>query len=170
MRIVLFRHGPAASRDAVRWPDDGLRPLTGQGEKRTAAAARGLARIERGIGLVASSPLKRAAQSAAILAGALGLDDHEVTAALSPGGSYRQVLGWIRAHAHAGDLALVGHEPDLGKLAGTLVFGAPTWLPLKKAGACAIDIEEGLQPGSGRLVWFLQPKMLRRWAAGKEKV
>ena len=42
--------------------------------------------------------------------------------------------------------------------------------PLKKAGACAIEIEDALQPGTGRLVWFLQPKMLRRWAARKEKV
>lgn len=170
MRIILFRHGPAASRDAVRWPDDARRPLTGQGAKRTAAAARGLARIERGIGLIASSPLVRADETARILAEACGLDGHETTDALVPGRSFRKALEWLEAHRDAGDVVLVGHEPDLGKLAGTLVFGAPAGLPLKKAGACAIDVDGDFQPGTGRLVWFMQPKLLRRWSGGKEKV
>lgn len=170
MRIILFRHGPAASRDTERWPDDALRPLTGQGAKRTAQAARGLARIERGIGLVATSPFVRADETARILAGACGLEGAETTDALVPGRSFRQALEWLDSHRDAGDIVLVGHEPDLGKLAGTLVFGAPAWLPLKKAGACAIEIDGDLQPGTGRLVWFMQPKMLRRWSGGKEKV
>jgi phosphohistidine phosphatase len=169
MRVILFRHGPAAERDGVRWPDDALRPLTGQGAKRTATAGQGVARIERGIGVVASSPLVRADQTARIVARACGLDDHETIDALVPGRSYRKTLEWLRAHRDAGDVVLVGHEPDLGKLAGTLVFGAPTWLPLKKAGACAIDIDGEFQPGTGRLVWFMQPKLLRRWSTGKEK-
>jgi phosphohistidine phosphatase len=170
MRIVLFRHGPSAARDATRWPDDALRPLTGPGERRTAAAARGLARIERGIGTVASSPLTRAQQTARRVAQACGLEDFETSDVLSPGASYRRVLDWLRQHEAGGDIVLVGHEPDLGKLAGTLIFGAPTWLPLKKAGACAIVIDDELQPGTGRLAWFMQPKLLRRWSAHKEKV
>jgi phosphohistidine phosphatase len=169
MRVILFRHGPAAGRDAVRWPDDADRPLTARGAKRTASAARGLARIEPRVGLVASSPLTRAEQTARIVTERCGLGDFETTGALAPGASYRKVLEWLRTHRDSGDVVLVGHEPDLGKLAGTLVFGAPTWLPLRKAGACAIEIDGDFQPGTGRLVWFLQPKLLRRWSIGKER-
>jgi hypothetical protein len=39
MKIILFRHGPAESRDPERWPDDAERPLTPRGEKRTRLAA-----------------------------------------------------------------------------------------------------------------------------------
>jgi len=67
-------------------------------------------------------------------------------------------------------IALVGHEPDLGKLAGTLLFGAPSAVALKKAGACAIDFEGAIRPGSGRLCWFLTPRMLRRLARRKHRV
>jgi len=52
---------------------------------------------------------------------------------------------------------LVGHEPDLGKLAGVLLFGAPAALPLRKAGACSIEFDNHCAAGKGRLriPWLL---------------
>lgn len=170
MHLVLFRHGPAAARDPGRWPDDALRPLTGQGEKRTASAARGLARLEPEPSLVLTSPLVRASRTAAIVARALGIGRVEKTDALSPGGSWRRLLETLEAHAGERGIVLVGHEPDLGKLAGTLIFGAPAALPIKKAGGCSIAMDEGFRPGGGRLIWFLAPRMLRRWPSGRERV
>ena len=60
-------------------------------------------------------------------------------------------------------MALVGHEPDLGKLAGVLLFRAPASLPLKKAGACVISFTDVVRPraragSSGSM----PPKALRR--------
>lgn len=170
MRVVLFRHGPAATRDAVRWPDDDLRPLTGQGEKRTAAAARGLAHLEPEVGLVITSPLVRARQTADIVARVLDLHAIETDEALGPGGSWRRVLKTLEAHRRHHTVVLVGHEPDLGKLAGTLLFGAPAALPIKKAGGCAIVMNDDLEPGTGQLAWFMAPRMLRQWRPRKEKV
>src|SRR5215831_7003605 len=66
MRIVLFRHGPAGSRDPRRWPDDGQRPLSPRGIERTEQAARGLVRIMP-LHRIVTSPLLRAAQSAELL-------------------------------------------------------------------------------------------------------
>src|SRR5437762_3410272 len=66
-----------------------------------------------------------------------------------------------RSGRQGGCHALVGHEPDLGKLAGSLVFGAPRALPLKKAGACAIDFAGPVEAGAGQLAWFMSPKQLR---------
>jgi phosphohistidine phosphatase len=170
MRIILFRHGPAGTRDASRWPDDGTRPLTPRGEERTRDAASGLSRLEPGAGFVFTSPLARALQTARILEDTLDDAKVETLDDLRPGGSLRKVIDWIAADPKIATAVLVGHEPDLGKLAGTLLFGAPSALPLKKAGACAIDFEDIIRPGGGRLAWFLTPKMLRRMAKKKHRV
>lgn len=171
MRLILFRHGPAGSRDPERWPDDGVRPLTAKGGERVELAGRALRKLEGTITVILTSPLVRARQTADRLEASLDCRDGvEVLDALSPGGSYRQVIARC-AEFGADDLVmLVGHEPDLGKLAGTLVFGAPAALPLKKSGACAIDFEAGAHAGAGRLHWLLPPRVLRRLSGHRSKV
>lgn len=164
MRVILFRHGPAERRDADRWPDDAERPLTARGIARTRMAARALARLTQGGTRVLTSPLARASQTAAILHHALGLEEPvKPLAALAPGGSYRDVLRALHDMKAGDRVFLVGHEPELGKLAGVLLFGAPaTSLPLKKAGACIIHFVGEVAPGAGRLHAFLAPRALRQ--------
>ena len=162
MQVILFRHGPAGRRDAGRWPDDALRPLTTRGAQRTIAAALGLGSLAGRITHVATSPLARAVETARVLREALELPRPTTLDALAPGGGYRRVLEWLRALESESCVVLVGHEPDLGKLAGVMLFGAPAALPLKKSGACAIDFVSEVTPGSGRLQWFLPPRTLRR--------
>jgi phosphohistidine phosphatase len=169
MRVIIFRHGPAGERDADQWPDDGLRPLSPRGEERTQAAARGLARIEPDLRHIATSPLTRAAQTAHVLA---QIYDAKVETldALRPMGSYRKVIEYLASRPSEDILALVGHEPDLGRLAGVLVFGAPVAVPLKKAGACAIEFDAPPKSGGGRLCWVMAPRFLRRLAGRKDRV
>jgi len=162
MRIVLFRHGPAERRDARRWPDDARRPLTARGVERTERAARGLKRAFS-ITRVGSSPLVRCMQSAEILRRVLAATPPvEVIPALAPGGSYRELIEALQARKSGETIALVGHEPDLGKLAAVMIFGAPAAsLPLKKAGACMIEFTARPESGKGRLQAFLPPRLLR---------
>lgn len=167
MRVILFRHGPAGERDAQRWPDDGLRPLTARGEERTQAAARAIVRIEPGLRLVATSPLARADQTARILAQAAEIPRCKALEALRPAGSHREIVEFLASRPADDVVALVGHEPDLGRLAGVLVFGARVAMPLKKAGACAIEFGGEAKPGAGRLCWMMPPRLLER-AAGKK--
>ena len=167
MRLILVRHGLAGRRDAERWPDDALRPLTTRGVRRSRDAARGLARIEREIGLIVSSSLARARQTARLLARALDVAAVEELDALSPGGSREKILKFLAAHATDRSVVLVGHEPDLGELAGALLFGSRSRLAIKKAGACAIAFEGDARIGAGALHWFLPAKMLARFAARK---
>jgi phosphohistidine phosphatase len=163
MRVVLFRHGPAGKRDPERWPDDALRPLTARGIGRTRLAARGVARLERDLSRILTSPLKRAAETAEILAETLeGKAPIESLDVLAPGHSFRAVLARLGDLKEKQTVALVGHEPDLGKLAGVLLIGAPAALPLKKSGACAISFDGRVAAGAGHLEWFLPPGALRR--------
>jgi phosphohistidine phosphatase len=167
MKVILFRHGPAGRRDSSRWPDDVARPLTSRGEARTRLVARGLARLEPRIGAILTSPLERASATARVLQAATGTGKPEILEALAPRGSYRQIVEALASRASDETVVLVGHEPGLGKLAGTLLFGAPAALPLKKAGACAISFVGPPLPGKGQLAWFLPPRTLRRMARKK---
>lgn len=164
MQVILFRHGPAGQRDPARWPDDASRPLTPRGRQRVEEVARGLERLAPPITHVATSPLARASETARLLRAAAGLPKPVVLDPLGPGGGYRRLLDWLRTHDAGSCVLLVGHEPDLGKLAGVMLFGAPASMPLKKAGACSIAFVGEVAPGNGRLQWFLPPRALRRMA------
>ena len=170
MRVVLLRHGPAGKRDPERWADDDARPLTPRGIARTQLACRGLIRLERDLSRILTSPLTRAAETAQILAETS--EDRakpETFDALAPGHSFRTVLDRLSKLPPDETVALVGHEPDLGKLAGVLLIGAPAALPLKKAGACVISFEGQVAAGSGHLEWFLTPGVLRRHVRHSKK-
>jgi len=162
MRIVLFRHGPAETRDPARWPDDAARPLTPEGVELTRRAARGVARMEPGIERVISSPATRALDTANMLSSSLDLgSEPELLPALAPEGVWRRVLDWLADQPAESVVALVGHQPGLDLLAGGLLRtegdGA---LVLKKAGACSITCEVP-EPGRGQLRWWLRPAVLR---------
>ena len=170
LRVVLFRHGPASKRDVARWPDDDARPLTPRGETRTRAAAAGVAALTGRARAIWASPLVRAAGTAALLREAYHEPRVHVVEALMPRGSWREIIERLQQSRGAGGvLVLVGHEPDLGKLAGSLVFGAPRALPLKKAGACAIDFEGPVEAGKGQIAWLMTPKQLRAMTRGRRK-
>jgi len=168
MIVVLFRHGPAGTRDAERWPDDRRRPLSERGVIRTRAAAGGLTRCVEGTPRILTSPLVRCASTADLLRETFGLADApETLAALAPGGAARDTLRRLTELRDEDLVILVGHEPDLGSFAGVLVFGAPTALPLKKAGACAVRFDGAPKAGGGVLQWLLPPRALR--ALGRKK-
>ena len=170
MRVLLFRHGPAGKRDPERWPDDALRPLSPRGIGRTRDAASGVVRLERQVARILTSPLQRATETAEILAERCdGKVPIETFDALAPGRSFRTIVQRLSAGSSEETVALVGHEPDLGKLAGVLLLGAPAALPLKKAGACVISFAGPVTPGEGRLEWFLPPGALRRHVRGSRK-
>ncbi len=165
MRVILFRHGPAAERDTKRAPDDRLRDLTPHGEQRTRRAVRGLLRLEDDVRRVFTSPFARCTSTAAIVAHAAGVDGIEELETLAPGGSWRATIHRLNEESPELTVVLVGHEPELGKLAGVLLFGAPAALPLRKAGGCSIEFADAPAAGQGRLRWFLPPRALARVGA-----
>ena len=62
----------------------------------------------------------------------------------------------------------IGHEPQLGMAASALLSGrASASFPLKKAGACLMELPIPAKPGRGVLRWWLTPGQLR--AMGKRQ-
>ena len=165
MLLVLFRHGPAGTALPARGPEDAKRPLTPRGVDKTRRAALGLARILDSEPHIYSSPLVRARETADLLAAAYMPVQHvEMMEALTPGRPMEEILARIVEIAN-GTVVLVGHEPGLGLLAGLLVTGRQMTLPLKKAGACGIELSEKVAPGQGDLKFLATPRMLRALAS-----
>ena len=169
MRILLYRHAPAETSDPQSWPDDLLRPLTTRGKVRARRVTRAIVRLEPGITRVLTSPAARCTATADILCRELGpAFTPEPLASLAPGGSWRETLRALERETADSVVVLVGHEPDLGKFAGVLLFGAPASVPLKKAGACAIEAESA-EAGAGRLRWLWSAGVLRSLTRKRSK-
>ncbi len=161
--LYLIRHAIAAER-GPDWPDDARRPLTDRGAKRMAQVMKGFGALGEPIGLVLTSPLTRATQTAEIVAvGLARRPPVRELPALAPGVRPSSVAAAIgRAARHARRLAIVGHEPDLGVLAAWLI-GARHPVPFKKGGIARIDVARWPPDrAAGRLIWLATPKMLRR--------
>lgn len=164
MELLIVRHGPAGdAAEKAAWKRSGRpdaeRPLTKDGRRRTLAAAAGLSRAVEGFGLVATSPWTRAAQTAALVARALGADLVECPA-LIPGSPLEDARAWLKARREK-RVVLVGHEPHLSRLASWLITGRDhPILRLKKSQALLLDLKTPA-PGTAELVWSLPPRQLR---------
>lgn len=161
--VLVIRHAIAQDREvaAANGMSDAERALTGKGRQRMSEAARGLAVLVPEIELILTSPLRRARQTAEIVAEAYAGLAVEETAALSPGappGSlYRRLAAGPRC------VAVVGHEPDLGEwVSRSLVRGRSAFIQFKKGGACLLTFPAAPQPAQAELCWFCPPAILRR--------
>ncbi len=163
MELVVVRHDVAEDRDpGAGARADAERPLTREGRKRAARAARGLATLIEKADRVASSPLVRALETARPIAAELGLEVEEVDA-LAPGAKPAALADWLRTLGKVDTVVVVGHEPNLSELVTWLVSGLSTpWLELGKGGACLVELPTRVAPGQGKLAWLLRPAQLRR--------
>jgi phosphohistidine phosphatase len=164
MDLLILRHAIAFPRNTKRWPDDGMRTLTMEGVKRARRAATGLKRMKKLPGLVLTSPLVRARDTAAIFTQAAHWPEAVECAALSPGGSPNDVLEALRRQgAKAECVAVVGHQPHLGRLLALAVRGdaRAEAFELKKSAIACLQFEGPPRAGQGVLKWLLTPRILR---------
>ena len=124
--------------------------------------APGLARLVPTIDVLATSPLTRAAETAAIIAQAYDCKP-VVLDALAPDRDPDEGVRWLQKQPSHHTIALVGHEPHLSTLVGYLLTTTrASFIDLKKGGACALDLRDVARPGRGTLEWLLTPRELRR--------
>ncbi|WP_018870443.1 MULTISPECIES: histidine phosphatase family protein [unclassified Thioalkalivibrio] len=158
--LVLLRHAQSEDPSAFDGPDRD-RPLTREGEASAAAMARALVPLLAEPARVWVSPWHRAAQTAAPLARALACEAETVDC-LRPG----QLVGpelqeRLQTEKDGGSIVLVGHEPDLSRLAGRLLglSGGAAPVAMGKGDACGLG---GHLPGPLHLVWHLPRGVLER--------
>lgn len=166
MRVLIVRHALAGTREefARGGKPDAERPVTVEGKKKMRRATRGLRTLVPDIDRLATSPYRRAVQTARIVARAYQALEPLLLDQLVPDVEPPVVARWLRAQRGVGTIALVGHEPQLSRLATYLLTkDRGAIMVLEKGAACAIDLPAGSRTGS--LLWLLTAKQLR--ALGK---
>jgi len=161
IQLVFFRHGIA--EDNVI-PDQ-ERPLTEEGRRKTRAAAEGLRTLEIPFDTVFTSPWRRAAQTAAIVAEVLSCGAPKELPELAGNRTAKELLDALGRH-NTGNVLLVGHQPLLGDAVAQLLgAGDKCEIDLRKSGACAVQVSSLPSRRPAVLQWLLTSKQLR--AIGK---
>ncbi len=164
MRLLLIRHAIAEERGA-RWPDDSLRPLTDEGERKMQEAAAGIAHLLQP-GVILTSPFARASRTAEIVAARFpGVAVQEEAALTGPDYS-----SWFATTGGTGMacVAVVGHEPLLSEALSVLLCGdeGAVRTEFKKGAAALVECGDAPGPGTGTLLWLIQPAGLRAIGRG----
>ena len=153
-RLYLLRHGI---------PGDGADPpLSEEGAAVMEHAARGMARLGITFDLVLSSPLRRAEETARIVAAVAG--DHarvRIEPQLVGGCSASALLGLLAAHPSSGSVLVVGHQPDMGRIAAELT-GSDGSLPFGRGTLCCLELADCVTSGSASLVFLMPADLLER--------
>ena len=162
MELLIVRHAIACERDAQRWPDDAERPLSPRGVLRARQAARGVKRIVPRPARVLTSPLLRAQQTAAILAQVAGWPRATLCPQLRPDASPAALLA-VLARAREARIAVVGHQPDLGRLLAACLPRDidSAAFELRKMGIGLVAFHGAARTGHGELIWLVPPRLLR---------
>jgi phosphohistidine phosphatase len=168
MDCVLLRHGIAVERDEWEGADTD-RPLTERGAKRVAQVAVGLNRLDVKPTHVFSSPLIRAIETAKIVHRSLRVRSAvQIVDALLPDAPPNQLLSVLQDLPPESCVLCIGHEPHLGLAASVMLSGrAMASFPMKKAGACLIELSAPAKPGRGILRWWMIPNQLKTMGKGK---
>jgi phosphohistidine phosphatase len=165
MELLIVRHAIAFERNAKRWPDDAERPLSPRGMARAGKAAAGLKVIAQRPGRVLVSPLRRTCQTAAILTERAGWPAAVECPQLLPGAPHDALLALLKRLPDK-CIALIGHEPGLGRLLEVCLTGSAHGraFGLKKLGAALLRFPGAARAGGAQLLWLAQPRMLRALA------
>lgn len=165
MELLILRHAIAHPRDPKRWPDDAGRPLTAEGASRARRAAAGLKRIAGRPDLVLTSPLVRARDTARIFSQGARWPQAVECDALAPGRDPDEALEAVRRQAAKAErVAVVGHQPHLGRLLALCVRGdaRAEGFGLKKGAVVCLRFEGPPRAHQGVLEWSLVPRILRQ--------
>jgi len=167
MRLLLIRHATADDPPGCRFSgDDASRPLSNAGKRKMRTIANRLRLLERRVDCFASSGLVRSDQTAELLARAYRRPPPVRLSALAPGGPFEAIVDWLQQYPADAVVALVGHEPGLGRLTGLLVAGRPSRaVAFKKGGVCMIEFDAAPGPAMGMLRWALTPAQIGRLKA-----
>ena len=162
MDLYVVRHG-----EAVRYAPggDAERPLTNEGARQVEAVARGLRGLGVELDALLASPLRRAQQTARLLADGLGGKLALETEPVLDGTANAAAILHHLAHAvrSRARVVIVGHQPVLGELVGLASAGAGGGaVALAPACVARLAFPGAARVGGAQLVWLLPPEVLER--------
>lgn len=159
MIVYFLRHASAGTRRANPVQDE-KRPLDKDGIEQCAYVGRFLASMDAVPDLIVSSPLKRATQTASLVANEIGYEQKiELTPAMRPTANYEGFRELLRACNKVETLMVVGHNPTISRFLSLLVTGGMNdkAIEMKKGGVARVDYT----PKKSILNWIITPRIAR---------
>jgi len=150
MQIFFLRHANAGE-PRLNPAKDEKRPLDKLGIEQSHDVGRMLAALDITVDAVISSPLRRATQTAAVVANEIGHEEKVIVdAALRPGGTYEQFQELLRRHSRKDAILVVGHNPNMTEFLNAV--------ELKKGSIARVE-KDGRK--AAVLKWCMPPKVVR---------
>jgi phosphohistidine phosphatase len=165
MNLFILRHASAGIRRANPLLDL-KRPLDKDGKTQTLQLAQVLNALKLEFDLVVSSPLKRAQQTAQLIATETGYEQKLLlSSALAPTATFAQFQRLLRDYSTYENVLVVGHNPNitqfLGHLLGVGINDDPTTTParvrLRKGSLARVNFTRG----TAVLQSLLDPRVVR---------
>lgn len=154
---LVIRHGVAEEGAAG---GDRERALTAAGRASMQRYAAGFASTAPRPGCILSSPYRRARETADIVAAAFGGVPVTEEPALGAGAAPADILGALVAccRGDRGAVALIGHEPDLGRFVSyALAATSRSFHSLRQGGGCLLEFPALPRAGNATLEWAVDP-------------
>jgi phosphohistidine phosphatase len=170
MELFILLHGEAGKRlsSAI---GDRSRPLTSTGNAEVLEEARALKSIGIKFNVIVTSPLKRAYETANIVANIYKKKNIlKVWNELAPEGSITDVYRKISQFGPESLILMVGHEPQLTEITKGIIHkdkAVSCNIVLKKAGLVRINISKSNLSLKGELRWLLTPRIFKAIAKNK---
>jgi phosphohistidine phosphatase len=160
MIIHLLRHGIAEPREAGK-PDE-QRALTREGKQKLAVVLKRIAKAGVEPTVIWTSPLRRALETAEVAAKILSYGDElRQTDTLLPDAKPAATWAELQEAPRDSELVLVGHEPQMSRLAAFLLGSPGLRIDLKKAGWVQIRIDRVTPSPHGVLEWLFAPRLAK---------
>lgn len=159
MDLFILRHGDAEPRAAGI--DEFDRALTGKGREDIRKVAAWIKSADLSFDLIATSPFKRAKETAEIVAKVLG-KKIDTWPSLAPEGDRKALTMAISQLEGVESLLIVGHEPLLSTFLSQVIAGDDrASVLLAKGGMARIKDVTVSDPIAGDLHWLVTPKLVQ---------
>jgi phosphohistidine phosphatase len=177
MNLYILRHASAGLRRKSPILDL-KRPLDKEGKKHCLQLAHVLNALNIQFDLIISSPLKRCLQTASFVGTETGYEAQVLNSdALAPEATLQQFQKLLRENAHAENLLVVGHNPNLSSFLGSLLVPAASpeaKIRLRKGSMARVVLTRGpatlqalLDPRTVRALYATSTKSSRRKTSRK---
>ena len=158
--IIYFVRHASAGQKKLSGKKDEKRPLDSDGIQQCTQMGRILASMEVGVDAIISSPLKRATQTAALIANEIGYEGKlHIENALRPEAKYDHFRDILRDYSKHESILVVGHNPNFSDFLGRTIAGSGerAHVDLRKGSVAKIESKQKKYV----LDWLLTPRLAK---------